>query len=89
MAEGGGVHGRREDHCSGRYASYWNAFLFFTNLLFIILRVMFSYLYCLLLTYLCCLVEKSSQYFDGKLLGSIHRVHEFANANATLQTANF
>ena len=31
---------------------------FFTNLLFIILRVMFSYLYCLLLTYLCCLVEK-------------------------------
>ena len=26
MAEG--VHGRRDGHCSGRYASYWNAFLF-------------------------------------------------------------
>ena len=25
---GGGVHGRRDGHCSGRYASYWNAFLF-------------------------------------------------------------
>ena len=24
---GGGVHGRRDGHCSGRYASYWNAFL--------------------------------------------------------------
>ena len=24
---GGGVRGRREGHCSGRYASYWNAFL--------------------------------------------------------------
>ena len=24
----GGVHGRRDGHCSGRYASYWNAFLF-------------------------------------------------------------
>ena len=25
---GGGVRGRRDDHFSGRYASYWNAFLF-------------------------------------------------------------
>ena len=24
----GGVHGRRDGHCSGQYASYWNAFLF-------------------------------------------------------------
>ena len=24
----GGVHGRRDSHCSGRYAPYWNAFLF-------------------------------------------------------------
>ena len=24
---GGGVRGRREGHCSGRYASYWNVFL--------------------------------------------------------------
>ena len=23
----GGVRGRRDGHCSGRYASYWNAFL--------------------------------------------------------------
>ena len=23
----GGVHGRRDGHCSDRYASYWNAFL--------------------------------------------------------------
>ena len=23
-----GVHGRRDGYCSGRYASYWNAFLF-------------------------------------------------------------
>ena len=22
-----GVHGRRNGHCRGRYASYWNAFL--------------------------------------------------------------
>ena len=30
----GGVHGRRNSHCSGQYASYWNAFLFetFSNL---------------------------------------------------------
>ena len=26
---GGGVHDRRDSHCSGRYASYWNAFLYF------------------------------------------------------------
>ena len=25
---GGGVRGRRDGHCRGRYASYWNAFLF-------------------------------------------------------------
>ena len=25
--KGGGVRGRRDGHCSGRYASYWNAFL--------------------------------------------------------------
>ena len=24
----GGTHGRRNGHCSGRYAFYWNAFLF-------------------------------------------------------------
>ena len=24
---GEGMHGRRDDHCSGWYASYWNAFL--------------------------------------------------------------
>ena len=23
---GGGMRGRRDGHCSGRYASYWNAF---------------------------------------------------------------
>ena len=23
----GGMHGRRDGHCSGRYTSYWNAFL--------------------------------------------------------------
>ena len=28
VAGGGGVRGRRDGHCSGRYASYWNAFLF-------------------------------------------------------------
>ena len=32
MAEGvhgkGGLCGRRDSRCSGRYASYWNAFLF-------------------------------------------------------------
>ena len=26
--EGVGLHGRRDGHCSGWYASYWNAFLF-------------------------------------------------------------
>ena len=25
---GGGMRGRRDGHCRGRYASYWNAFLF-------------------------------------------------------------
>ena len=25
---GGGMHGRRDGHWSGRYASYWNAFFF-------------------------------------------------------------
>ena len=24
----GGMRGRRDSYCSGRYASYWNAFLF-------------------------------------------------------------
>ena len=24
----GGMRGRGDGHCSGRYASYWNAFLF-------------------------------------------------------------
>ena len=24
---GVGMRGRRDDHCSGRYTSYWNAFL--------------------------------------------------------------
>ena len=24
----GGMHGRRDGHCRGRYASYWNALLF-------------------------------------------------------------
>ena len=28
MAGGGGFRGRRDSHCSGQYASYWNAFLF-------------------------------------------------------------
>ena len=27
MYDRGGVRGRRDSHCSGRYASYWNAFL--------------------------------------------------------------
>ena len=26
----GGVRGRRDGHCSGRYASHWNAFLFYS-----------------------------------------------------------
>ena len=29
MVGGGGMRGRRDGHCSGRYASYWNAFLFY------------------------------------------------------------
>ena len=32
MAEG--MRGRRDGHCSGRYASYWNAFLFSFNFKF-------------------------------------------------------
>ena len=24
---GGGLHGTRDNHCSGQYGSYWNAFL--------------------------------------------------------------
>ena len=28
----GGVCGRRDGHCSGRHASYWNAFLSFMKL---------------------------------------------------------
>ena len=31
MARGQGVHGRRDGHCSGRYASDLNAFLFTFN----------------------------------------------------------
>ena len=27
-----GMRGKRDGHCSGRYASYWNAFLFVTEL---------------------------------------------------------
>ena len=27
LGGGGGMRGRRECHCSGRYASYWNSFL--------------------------------------------------------------
>ena len=27
----GGMHGRRDGHCSGRYASYGNVFLFFSG----------------------------------------------------------
>ena len=29
---GGAVRGRKDGHCSGRYASYWNAFLFKFNM---------------------------------------------------------
>ena len=33
MAVGrGGVRGWKDGHCSGRYASYWNAFLFKFNM---------------------------------------------------------
>ena len=31
VAGGGGVRGRRDGQCSGRYASYWNAYLFNTS----------------------------------------------------------
>ena len=27
---GGGLRDRRDSHCSGRYASYWNAFLLYS-----------------------------------------------------------
>ena len=38
---GGGMYGRRDSHCSGWYASYWNAFLyqFFVTLLTILYDV--------------------------------------------------
>ena len=29
----GGMRDRRDDHCSGRYASYWNAFLLYVILM--------------------------------------------------------
>ena len=32
MVGEGGMHGRRDGHCSKRYASYFNAFLFLNNL---------------------------------------------------------
>ena len=28
----GAMRGRRDGHCSGRYAFYWNAFLFWSSL---------------------------------------------------------
>ena len=31
---GGGVRGRRDCHCNGRYASYWNAFYFICQIVF-------------------------------------------------------
>ena len=34
---GGGLHGKRDGHCSGRYASYWNAFLFFNDLTLVLI----------------------------------------------------
>ena len=39
---GGGMHGTRDSHCSGWYASYWNAFFvyqFFVTLLTILYDV--------------------------------------------------
>ena len=35
----GGMHGRRDGHCSGRYASYWNAFSSYKMLLFFVSMV--------------------------------------------------
>ena len=32
----GGVHGIRDGHCSGRYASYWNAFLFIIKVVVVV-----------------------------------------------------
>ena len=29
VRRGGGMRGRRDGHCNGRYASYWNAFLLY------------------------------------------------------------
>ena len=29
--EGVGMYGRRDGHCGGRYASYWNAFFLLFN----------------------------------------------------------
>ena len=34
---GGGTHGRRDGHCSGRYVSYWNAFLLHLRLVELLL----------------------------------------------------
>ena len=39
---GGGVRGRRDGHCSGRYASYWNAFLFLIQNQVVIIMCSFS-----------------------------------------------
>ena len=39
-AYGGGIHGRRDDHCSRQYASYWNAFLLkFISTLEMVLKI--------------------------------------------------
>ena len=32
----GGMHGIRDGHCSGRYASYWNAFLFIIKVVVVV-----------------------------------------------------
>ena len=34
----GGMRGRRDSHCSRRYASYWNAFLVFLVFVFIFMQ---------------------------------------------------
>ena len=31
VSQRGGMRGRRDSHCSGQYASYWNAFLYLIN----------------------------------------------------------
>ena len=33
--KGGGMHGRRGGHCSGRYPSYWNAFLYLVEFIYL------------------------------------------------------